>query len=57
MYEKTTWTAGDTITAEKLNKIENALDQLLNGTASDSVESDLNGPNGPGDVSLRSGGK
>lgn len=44
MYEKTTWTAGDKITAEKLNKIENALDQLLNGTASDSIEGDLDNP-------------
>lgn len=56
MYEKTIWTVGDTITAEKLNKIEDALDQMLNGTASDLVEGDLNDPDGPGD-DPGSGGK
>lgn len=57
MYEKTIWTLGDTITAEKLNKIEDALDQLLNGTASDHVESDPNVSDGSGNDSLWSGGK
>lgn len=32
-YIKTVWQAGDTITAEKLNKIENALAEMLNGAA------------------------
>lgn len=32
-YNKTTWQAGDTITAEKLNKIEDALAELLDGAS------------------------
>ena len=32
-YVKTVWAAGDTITAEKLNKIEDALSAMLNGDA------------------------
>ena len=30
-YEKTVWQSGDVITAEKLNKIEDALAAMLNG--------------------------
>lgn len=32
-YVKTVWVAGDIITAEKLNKIEDALAEMLNGNA------------------------
>lgn len=31
-YVKTTWVAGDTITADKLNKIEDELERLSNLT-------------------------
>ena len=37
MYDKTIWAAGDVITAAKLNKIEDALDSIINGTTSKSV--------------------
>ena len=30
-YTKTTWAAGDTVTSQKLNKIENQLETLSNG--------------------------
>lgn len=32
-YEKTVWQTGDVITAAKLNKIEDALAEMLNGAA------------------------
>lgn len=34
-YEKTVWQTGDVITAAKLNKIEDALAEMLNGTTSE----------------------
>lgn len=37
-YEKTVWQTGDVITAAKLNKIEDALAEMLNGTAENENE-------------------
>lgn len=37
-YEKNIWTSGDVITAEKLNHIEDALAEMLNGSDVDAED-------------------
>lgn len=39
-YNKTVWQSGDTITAEKLNKIEDALAALLNSSSQEAAQPD-----------------
>lgn len=42
-YVKTVWQSGDVITAEKLNKIEDALAEMLNGNAEEEHEAEIGG--------------
>lgn len=47
-YVKTVWESGDVITAEKLNKIEDALAEMLNGNAEAEHETEIGNPDDSG---------